>query len=89
MTQQSDTWMRRNWVALWAASCFLMAVLQSWKWFTSHNQDAAIEAVFNFLVGIAFALMHRGRRRDEKYQGELKRAREGSSFRADERLKVS
>ena len=91
MTRLNNSWLSRNWVALWAISCFVMALLQARKWFVLHNhdQDVAIEAVFNVLVGIAFALMHRARRSDEKYRDELKRAREGSSSRADERLKVS
>jgi hypothetical protein len=68
-----------------------MALLQARKWFVlhEHDQDVAIEAVFNVLVGIAFALMQRARRCEEKYQDELKRAREGSTSHADERLKVS
>jgi hypothetical protein len=67
MAEQRDSWLQTNWVALWAVSCFLFALLQTWKWFESHAQDAALEAVFNFAVGLAFLLIHRNRRSEEKF----------------------
>jgi len=74
------SWLQRNWVALWAASCFINTLFYAWKWFQFHREDSAIEAFFNLLIGIAFAFVHRNRRKDEEHREAMKRVREEHPF---------
>ncbi len=67
MAEQHESWLQRNWVALWAVCCFLFVLLQAWKWFESRSQDVALEAAFNVAVGIAFLVIHRNRRSEERF----------------------
>jgi len=49
-----------------------MALLQAWNWFVFRKQDEAIEAFFNFFVGVAFLLIHRNRRSEEEFRDARK-----------------
>ena len=72
-----SSWSDRNWVALWAAFCFFMTLLEAWNWFVFRNQDAPIEAFFNFFTGIVLVFIHRERRREERFKDEMKRIHDG------------
>jgi predicted membrane chloride channel (bestrophin family) len=68
MFEQPDSWLHRNWVALFAAFSFLMALLKAWDWYVFHKQDDAIDVFFNLFVGVAFVLIHRNRRSEERFR---------------------
>ena len=67
-----NSWLQRNWIALWAVSCFLAAALEATKWLAFRSEDAALESVFNLLVGIAFVFQHKRRKEEETYQDARK-----------------
>ena len=72
MIERRDSWLQRNWILLWATSCFLFALLRAWKWFEFRAQDAVLEAVFNLIVGVAFLSLHRSRKSEESFRGAQK-----------------
>ena len=44
-----------------------MALLNAWNWYVLRKQDHAIDAFFNIFVGVAFLLIRRNRRSEEKF----------------------
>jgi len=68
MFQQRNSWLDRNWIALWAAFCFFMVLLKAWDWYVFRRQDDALDVFFNLLVGVAFLLIHRNRRTVERFR---------------------
>jgi len=43
-------------------------LLDAWNWCVFHKQDHAIDAFFDFFVGVAFVLIHRNRRSEERFR---------------------
>jgi len=45
-----------------------MVLLKAWDWYVFRRQDDAIDVFFNFFIGVAFLLIHRNRRSEERFR---------------------
>ena len=89
MSDRRQSWLARNWGLLWGLGCFLNAILQARRWFEFHNQDAAIEALFNLFVGLAFLIMQRNRLADEDAREAMRKVNEEHPFPWEKDVKAS